>query len=268
MKKTIILSTLLCLVLSCQSEPSVEELIEVAQNYEVIAAAQEPDLEHIQRKIYQAFVHQIVNNDNSQLKSIEQSLQDQYEKNENNLILYWRSYLNFYQAIAYLQQEDKDKAEKVIDQAVEWLDEMPKKNSEDYALLAMVQSFSIQFKAGIKAPFISKKVKKNAQLAMKMDAQNLRAYYVYGSSDYYTPEQYGGGKEVEEYLKKAISLPDQTIENTYLPSWGKEDAYLLLIKFYMRKEQWDDAKQYFKEANQAYPNSYQINQLAAKLIDK
>ena len=145
---------------------------------------------------------------------------------------------------------------------------MDKKNSEDYALLAMVQSFSIQFKAGMKAPFIANKVSKNGKLAMSMDENNPRAYYVLGSSDFYTPEQYGGGKEVEQLLKKAISLPAQATVNPYLPSWGIEEAYEMLVRFYIRTERWADAKHYYKEASKSYPDNYQIGQLASQLIDK
>ena len=116
--------------------------------------------------------------------------------------------------------------------------------------------------------FISSSIKKNLKKAIAIDSTNLRAYYVYASNDFHTPEKYGGGKEAEKYLLKAISLPSQKIKNDYLPSWGKEESYEMLIKLYIKKEKWDLAKKYFQEGIAAYPESYTINQLASKLVDK
>ena len=101
-----------------------------------------------------------------------------------------------------------------------------------------------------------------------MDSTNLRGYYVFASNDFYTPEKYGGGQDAEKYLIKAISLPDQKIKNDYLPSWGKEESYEMLIKLYIKKEKWVLAKKYFQEGNKEYPESYTINQLASKLVGK
>ncbi len=221
----------------------------------------------IQSKIYNAFVQSLMSKDNKALLELSRSLEALYEEQNQNLILYWRAYLQFYSSIYYLKQGDEKTAEKEIDKGIEWLKNMKNKNSEDYALLAMLQSFSIQFK-GMRAMFISGDVKKNAKTALAMDSTNLRAYYVYASNDFYTPEKYGGGKEAEEYLLKAISLPAQKIKNDFLPSWGKEEAYEMLIKLYIKREKWDLAKKYFQEGIGEFPDSYTINQLAAQLVGK
>jgi hypothetical protein len=131
----------------------------------------------------------------------------------------------------------------------------------------MLQGFDIQFK-GMKAMFISSSIKKNIKKAIAIDSMNLRAYYGYASNDFHTPEKYGGGKEAEAYLLKAVSLSAQKIKNDYLPSWGKEESYEMLIKLYIKKEKWDLAKKYFQEGIVAYPESYTINQLASKLVGK
>jgi len=98
-----------------------------------------------------------------------------------------------------------------------------------------------------------------------LDSTNVRAYFVYGSNDFYTPEQYGGGKEAEKYLLKAISMPTQKEKNNILPSWGKEEAYEILIRLYIKKENWDLAEKYFHEGIEEFPDSYSINQLKPKL---
>jgi hypothetical protein len=116
--------------------------------------------------------------------------------------------------------------------------------------------------------YISEDVNKNVNSAVSLDSTNLRAWYVSASNDFYTPEQYGGGKKAEKYLLKAISLPAQKIKNGYLPSWGKEESYVMLITLYVQNEKWDLAKKYYQEGIAAFPKSYQFNQLASKLAGK
>jgi len=235
----------------------------------------------IQSKIYDAFIQDMMsknnkaiskNNkallkDNKALSELSKSLNELNKSKKQNLILYWQSYLQFYSSIYYFKKGDKETAEKEIDKGIKWLNEMNNKNSEDYALLAMLQGFGIQFK-GMKAIFISEDIKENLKKAIAIDTSNLRAYYVSASNDFHTPLKYGGGKKTEKYLLKAISLPIQKIKNNYLPSWGKEEAYEMLIKFYIKNEKWNLAKKYFQEGIKFYPQSYTISQLAIKLINK
>ena len=240
-----------------------------AVNYYVQVEQTQQDtlLKGIQEKIYNAFVESLMSKDNKKLSGLSNKLAMLYKDKKQNLVQYWRAYLQFYSSIYYLKKGDKKTAEKEIDKGIDWLKEMKHKNSEDYALLAMLQGFSLQFK-GMKAMFISGDIKKNAQTAIALDSTNLRAYYVYASNDFYTPEKYGGGKECEKYLLKAVSLPAQQVKNDYLPSWGKEESYEMLIKYYIRKEKWDDANKYYQEAIKMFPDSYTISQLASKLLGK
>ncbi|MCF6308249.1 MAG: hypothetical protein L3J09_09855 [Flavobacteriaceae bacterium] len=221
----------------------------------------------IQEKIYNAFGHSFMAKNNNELNLLSKNLENLYSTNKNNIILYWKSYLQFYSSIYYLKKGDKETAEKEVGKGIDWLEEMKNKNSEGYALLAMLQGFGIQFK-GMKAMIVSSNIKKNIKRATAIDSTNLRAYYVFTSNDFHTPEKYGGGKEAEEYLLKAISFPAQKIKNDYLPSWGKEESYEMLIKLYIKKENWELAKKYFQEGNKEFPESYTINQLASKLVGK
>ena len=221
----------------------------------------------IQSKIYSAFLQSLISKDNNSLLKLSNELEELNKVRKENIILYWRSYLQFYSSIYYLEQGDKNTAEKEIDKGTDWLDEMKKKNSEDYALLAMLQGFGIQFK-GIRAMFIAGDIKENAKQASAIDSTNLRAYFVYASNDFHTPERYGGGKEAEKYLLKALSLPAQKTKNVYLPSWGKEESYEMIIKLYIKKEKWELAKKYFQEGIKEFPESYTINLLASKLAGK
>jgi hypothetical protein len=221
----------------------------------------------IQSKIYNAFINARISQKNDALNELSNELENLYKAKNQSLILYWRSYLQYYSSIDYLIKADNKSAENEIKKGIELIESIEKKNSEDYALLAMLQSFSIQFNS-LKAMFISGVVKKNADSAITLDSTNLRAWFVYGSNDFHIPAQYGGGKKAEKYLLKAISLPAQRIANSNLPSWGKEESYELLIRFYIQKGNWDMAKKYFQVGITAFPGSYVINQLASKLIGK
>jgi hypothetical protein len=104
------------------------------------------------------------------------------------------------------------------------------------------------------------KIKRNCRQAIELDSTNARAYFAFASNEYHMPEKLGGGKETESYLLKAISISSK--KNGYLPTWGKEESYELLIKWYIRKEMNNKAKEYFFIAKKEFSNSYRINQLS------
>ncbi len=256
------------LFISCKGNTTEIDKSQIISYQEQAQSIQQDSLlVGIQGEIYNAFVQSFMTKNNDDLDSLYEKLETLYSTKKNNIILYWKSYLQFYSSIYYLKKGDKEIAEEEIAKGIEQLEEMKNKNSEDYALLAMLQGFDIQFK-GMKAMFISSSIKKNIKKAIAIDSTNLRAYYVFASNDLHTPEKYGGGKEAEEYLLKAISLPAQKIKNDYLPSWGKEESYEMLIKLYIKKEKWKLAKKYFQEGIKEFPESYTINQLASKLVGK
>jgi hypothetical protein len=224
-------------------------------------------LVNIQNKIYRAFVKDRISQKDEALNALSIQLENLYKSKNQNLILYWRAYLTFYTSLGYLIKGDNKSAENEINKGIQMIEAAGKKSSEDYALLARLQSFSIQFNP-MKAMYIAQEIKKNVNSSISLDSTNLRAYYVYASYDFHTPEEYGGGKETEKYSLKAIALPSQKITNNYLPSWGKEESYELLISFYIKKEKWDLARKYYNEGISAFPESYIIKQLSSKLTGK
>ncbi len=225
-------------------------------------------LNNIEQKVAMAFAKGNISKTDNDLVALKESLLALNKKRENSIIVYWYSYACYYHSILSMITNDLKKAEDVLDEGIGVLDEVDPKTSEHYALLALMKSFSIKFAAGIRVPFISASVKSNAEKAVELDSLNLRAYYVLGSNDFYTPEQYGGGKKAEEYFIKTIQLKNQSVKNPYLPSWGKNLAYELLIRLYIKCEQFAEAKKCFQEAIALYPNDYMINQLASKLVNK
>jgi hypothetical protein len=219
-------------------------------------------LYNIQDKIYEAFLSSFQKNNTQNLITIEQNLKK--VSGQNQMVDYWIAYSKYYESIFYLKISEKKKSSKELTTAISILEKKKNKNSETYALLAFLQSFSIQF-SGMSAPSLSSKVKKNAEMALNLEPNNIRAWYVLASNDYYTPKAFGGSKKCEEYLLKAISLNEQTIANPYMPSWGKSDSYALLIGYYIDKNDLKKAKEYLDTALLLYPDNYMLNQYVDSL---
>ncbi|RAK68043.1 hypothetical protein [Hymenobacter edaphi] len=178
---------------------------------------------------------------------------------------YWHGYVALHESIYYLQQNDRKRAEQVVENGLKQLQEPAPQRAEDYALLAHLQSFAIQFRHGMAAALAAAKVKSNAERALKLDARNLRAYYVLASNDFYTPARYGGGKKTEGYLLKALAQPDQSAAGAQGPSWGREQTYELLVRFYHREQKPALAQKYYAEARRRYPSSTTLAELGKAL---
>lgn len=273
MKTTLVyLACTIFLMNSCKGNIrySENEKIAVKQSQETsLQSINQNDtmLNNIQQKVMDAFVQAKISQSDKSLVSLEQALLKQNFNNKNSIIIYWYSYTCYYHSILFMIEKNNKSSEKILDEGIEQLKAVSHKNSEHLALLALMESFSIQYASGIEVPFISKRVKQNAEKALQLDSLNLRAYFVLGSNDYYTPEKYGGGKKAEVYLLKAIKLNDQSILNPYLPSWGKNSTYEMLIKLYINRKQFTEAKKYYQEAITLFPDDYMINKLANELIN-
>ena len=171
---------------------------------------------------------------------------------------YWTAYAQFYSSVYYLQTGQKDKAAEMAAGAIGLLESIQDKTSEDHALLGYLLGYSIAFEPAA-AVRLSGKAAKEYKAALEKNGENLRAWMGMGESDFFKPAAYGGGQKVEEYMLKALSLPEQTVENG--PSWGKNTAYVTLATFYQREGQTDKAKMYCMQGLSKYPNDPRLNQL-------
>lgn len=258
----------LLVFMGCQSKNTGAASSQFVSNTSYTASlAADTLMNNIQEKIYAAFVQGIMQKDAQKMDALKADLTKLHQEKKHKLIQYWRAYLQYYSSIYYLQVGNEKQSEIEVDQGISWMKGLSNKEAEDYALLAMLQSFGIQFK-GMRAMFISSSIKKNVKKALAMDPDNLRAHFVYASNDFYTPAKYGGGKEAETYLLKALQLPAQKTKNDKLPSWGMEETYEMLIKLYMKQEKWELAKKYYAEGSQVFPSNYSILQLGGQLVSK
>lgn len=221
-------------------------------------------LKGIQGKIELAMNHCFIMNSVSPLDSLSASLDGLGSR--DNIVRYWQGYVDYYKSVFYMKLGNKAESEKAIKEASAALENMADKTSEDYALLALIQSFSIQFASGMEAGKISSEIRRNAEKAVELDSANVRGWYVLGSNDYYTPASFGGGSKVEYYLKKAISSVSKKDEDASChPTWGKEYAYELLIRYYIQNGKTEEAKACLLAAEKEYPDSYFLSGYKEKL---
>lgn len=187
-----------------------------------------------------------------------------WRKNSNERFLnYWYCYSHYRLSTFYIRS-NKSASKKSCETAIKVLESMNNKNSEEYVLLGSLISFSINFFPG-KAGSLSPLARSYYDKAIELDVQNMRAYYAIARSDYYKPVEFGGGKIVEQNLLKALSLKSKHSENPISPSWGREDAYVLIINFYKREERKQDALIFCKRALNEFPQSSQLKAIQQKI---
>ena len=177
---------------------------------------------------------------------------------------YWKAYTAYQGAIYLMVMENQAGALAYVDKGLAVLEQKDKPNDEEYALLGTLYSLSISFKPG-EAIGLSAKARKSFNKALKKNSGNLRVLVGIGRSDYYKPKQYGGGKEAEAFLLKALAAPDQYSSEANAPSWGRDDAYYYLAAFYEREDRRDDAKLYCHKGLKEFPTHPLVTELLAKL---
>ncbi len=229
-------------------------------------AAQTQAKQDIQSQVMDAFMGSFAEQSGARMVSLIEELSSSYDKNRNSLFLYWKGYAHYYHSIFYLKNGDRKNAQAEVDKGIEALASIEKKNSEDYALLSLLRSYSCRFLGFPEVVQASQSATIDAERALELDENNPRACYVLANIDFYTPENYGGGKKVEEYALKAVSLPACKMVNPYLPSWGRRESYELLANYYIRKKDMEKAWKYIELGLAEYPDSYVLKSSKAKLL--
>lgn len=179
-------------------------------------------------------------------------------------LVYWQAYAAYQGAVYLMVSKNEKGADAYAKKGINYLSAKENLNSEEHALLGAILSLSITFNPG-ETISLSSKARKNYKKALKANPDNLRAFLGIGRSDFYKPKQYGGGKEVESYLLKALAAPDQILTDAEAPTWGRDDAYYYLAAFYGREGRRDDAKLYCTKGLKEFPRHHLLSELLAKL---
>jgi hypothetical protein len=119
-----------------------------------------------------------------------------------------------------------DIAERFISRA----DSLSPNNSEIYALKALLYSQRIGVNPMLRGAKFGGMSGEMTAKAKELDPTNPRPYLLQGTSKYYTPPQFGGGKDkalplLEEAVRKFDAFH---LANPIYPNWGREKAKSLL----------------------------------------
>lgn len=123
---------------------------------------------------------------------------------------------------AYLDDADKELADAVSI--------LKKDNDETYVLEAMVANARLAVDPMQRYMKYGGIFKADLESAAAINPENPRIYYLKGTSTYFTPKAYGGGKKnAEPYFEKAEGLfAKETGDDIAKPHWGKrQNSYFL-----------------------------------------
>lgn len=223
-------------------------------------------LKDIQNKINTAYSMSFTKNNVDDLLVLYYDIEEITHPNAKHIATYWMAYIKYdISLVQFFKLKEKDKAKNNIDEALRLLSSEEQLDSEYYSLLSVIRGFSTQFYTLSEVREISKKLKEEAEESIRLDTANIRGHFALASADFYVPEMYGGGKLVEPSLLYAIENPDQSVKNEYLPSWGKDLSYNMLIQYYIRKDRNNDALSYLEKFKAEFPDSYYVKALSSKL---
>lgn len=117
-----------------------------------------------------------------------------------------------------------DKAQEKLDKAIQ----LNATESENQVLQGLIYQLRISDPSqGYKYSTLSNEALAKAET---LNSANPRVYYLKGSNLFYTPAQYGGGKEVAKPLfeKAAMLFENSADESPLLPSWGSYHNKMML----------------------------------------
>jgi len=184
------------------------------------------------------------------LESIYKSLEVNYAKQPDKKYKYWQAYVKMYE---YIYTENIMDLEK----SIEIINSLESKTSEELAFLAFLKSFKMSsFSDEMELKRTSNEVKNLANEALKMNSNNLRAYYVLAVLEYYDPKD--DIKKTKRYLEEGLKIVEKS-KDYYDITWGRNLLYELYIKYYLENKKINKAKSMYERAISEFPNDYIIN---------
>jgi hypothetical protein len=125
---------------------------------------------------------------------------------------------------AYLDEADKEREDAVS--------LLKKENDETYVLAAMIANARMGVDPMQRWMKYGPIFKQNLESAQELNPDNPRMYYIQGTSKFFTPKAYGGGKKAAlPYFEKAeILFAKDAGKDITMPHWGKHNNEYFLNK--------------------------------------
>lgn len=145
---------------------------------------------------------------------------------KNNWLPYYYAGLCKSLAALTIKTKNADMLCNEADYFIKKADSIMANNSEIEVLKSLNFSARLNVNPTVRALKYNKQINKANELAIKLDAQNPRAYLQKAQAVFYTPEKFGGG------ASKALPLYELALEHflqvksktAFVPNWGKEIA--------------------------------------------
>lgn len=219
-------------------------------------------LKNIEQKILTAYSESVQTKAN-QFQPVYKLL-SAFDNQENSNVTYWIAFAKYQQARFFNRIDNGKEAFTLLKEGIQEIKTLKKPNSEALVLHGTMLSFSIAFQRNI-AAIVSGKADALYDKALHRNKNNLRAYLAIGKSDFFTPEQYGGGFKAESYLKQALGMPDKSTNTDLAPTWGRELVYYYLASFLQREHRIEEATIYCKQGLKKFPNSNILKKLVENI---
>lgn len=124
-------------------------------------------------------------------------------------------------------EKDNNKKDQIADQATEWINKadslLGKENSETDVIKSMIATAHMTVDPQSRYMTYGQQAGEYIQKAESLDSTNPRPVLLQAQNKFYTPEQFGGGKDAaREFFDKADSLDRNFKPATDLsPNWGR-----------------------------------------------
>ncbi|GIX16273.1 MAG: hypothetical protein KatS3mg119_0459 [Rhodothalassiaceae bacterium] len=172
---------------------------------------------------------------------------------------YWLGLTLYLKSLALMRQGKRDDAKDVLADAIETLKGIAHPDEEVYALLGLAAGLNLQFVSRQSIMLAISEV--NGYLARALSGrETLRGLYANAVSDWNTPVEYGGRLRAEDFVRKALSLPDRA-GGPLSPSWGRDFATALLVRILLTKGKKAEALELLEQARKQLPDSAVLAEL-------
>ncbi len=146
-------------------------------------------------------------------------------------------YAAYCKAIEGLQEQDNSKKDALADNATELITKaenvLGKENSEIDVIKSMIATIHMTVDPQSRYMTYMNVINDNLKKAESLDSTNPRPVLLEAENKFYTPEQFGGGKEAaKEYFEKANTLDQNFKPETDLsPNWGRTSLQYFLSQY-------------------------------------
>jgi tetratricopeptide (TPR) repeat protein len=187
------------------------------------------------------------------------------------LLDYYIAYCDYRLMNYAFSKNDKKAVERFVDHGIEKLEEymeLKTGSSDAHALLSSFYGSKISLDPQL-GPRLGSLSNSAMTKALERGAENPRVHLIRGISYYYTPEQWGGGKDKAlASLKESVRLYAQEKTEPIMPDWGHSEAYGWLGRVEMDLGNQETARAHYQKALEIDPSNTWVKNILLPRLEK